>query len=721
MKKHFFYTLYFLCICSLAFAQLQATPKYFFTKKSERFFEDRAIDSLLYESAKTVFEFNKVPIAVLDNNYSTIKPKLMALAKEKIIQQFKTIEFYNETGVAAKEGTKPFNSVKGQYIKYFTREIEQAFLNHQVLRKYIRFNSSDRITYFNSEVIVQPSGKLLVEETITIYNGDGEKGPNEETNEIAEAGGNNDEIKRGIVRTFPIVYTDNYQLYNNTTFKLVSVNRLGTKQESWRLRRHENGYQLYIGSPTYFLPIGFHTYKIIYETEHQIKQGNAFDELVWNVTGNGWRLRIDSAACNVILPSKAAVLSNACYTGAMGDTAKDCQIVFNANTIVFKSTKPLKPYEGLTVATSWNKGVVAATPKWDYLWWTFKNNQAVFLMPLLAFLIAIYNFIMWWRVGRDPMAGNVYPEFYPPKKIGPAAMGYIYSQGFNNKLVAATITDWALHNKISIDVEREGLIFKHNAYKISAGSGNAKAVEYESFVGEADNIIGTTISKGKYNSGLAKIGTTIERQLDATYKATKDNRFTGLFVLNNWYMAPGNLFTILGFTYVLFGVLTRPGMQNPWHFLYLVIGLIICIVLQSFYYKIIKAYTSEGRKTMDKIEGFRMYLKTADEQRLDAMAPPKKTIELYEAYLPFAIALDCEIEWGDQFKDIIDNASIDPNNVQGMNQSLRHSHFTYSFVDNFSGAISSASSPPSSSSGSGSSFGGGSSGSGGGGGGGGGW
>lgn len=712
-----------MCNTFCCVAQNDGTPNYFFTQKSERFFSDKAINDLLYQSAMEVFEFNKVPQLVLDKNYKSIKPTLLAQAKPKIVKQFKQIEFYNETGVDAEEGSKLYTSVKNQYIKYFTREIEQTFLNNKELKKYLSFNTSDRITFFESKVVVQPNGKLLVTETIYIYNGDGEKGPNEDT-AITKAGGNNNEIKRGIVRTFPVLYTGKYQLFYNTTFKLISVDRLGAKKEFWQLRRNENGFNLYIGNSSYFLPEGVYTYKIVYETEHQLKQLKDFDELVWNVTGNGWNFRIDSAECTIQLPAEASVLSNACYTGAMDSKASHCNFVFNkdSNSITFKSIEPLQPKEGFTTATSWKKGIIATQSNWAYFWWMFKNNQAVFLLPLLAVLFAIYNFIMWWRVGRDPKPGSIMPEFFPPKKLSPAAMGFIYNQGFDNKLVAATITDWAAQKYIDIDVEREGLLFKHNAYKITAGTADAKPADYENFADRADDIIGTTISKGLYNSGLGSIRTAIERDLDTNYKATKENAFKGLFILNNWYMAPGNLLTILAFLYVMFGVLTKPGMQNPWHFGYLFAGLIPCIIVQSIYYRLIKSYTSEGRKTMDSIEGFRMFLKAADEQRFNAMNPPKKTIELYEAYLPFAIALDCEIEWSEHFKDIIATAAINPNNsLTTMSRSLRNSSLTASFSDSFSGAISSASSPPSSSSGGGSSFGGGSSGSGGGGGGGGGW
>ncbi|MBK8413750.1 MAG: hypothetical protein IPL22_04005 [Bacteroidetes bacterium] len=37
-----------------------------------------------------------------------------------------------------------------------------------------------------------------------------------------------------------------------------------------------------------------------------------------------------------------------------------------------------------------------------------------------------------------------------------------------------------------------------------------------------------------------------------------------------------------------------------------------------------KSYTQEGRKIMDAIEGFRMYLSTTEKERYLLMNPPKK-------------------------------------------------------------------------------------------------
>ena len=56
----------------------------------------------------------------------------------------------------------------------------------------------------------------------------------------------------------------------------------------------------------------------------------------------------------------------------------------------------------------------------------------------------------------------------------------------------------------------------------------------------------------------------------------------------------------------------------------------------------LQAPTVEGRAVMDRIEGFRQYLGVAEEDRLNALNPPDKTPELFERFLPYALALDVE-------------------------------------------------------------------------------
>ena len=147
-----------------------------------------------------------------------------------------------------------------------------------------------------------------------------------------------------------------------------------------------------------------------------------------------------------------------------------------------------------------------------------------------------------------------------------------------------------------------------------------------------------------------------------------------------------------------------------------------------------RAPTVAGRKLMDQIDGFKMYLDTAEKNRLNYVekGEPPMTVDRFEAILPFAIALGVEKPWSQRFE-----ADLARNAVAGA--SGAYSPAWYSGADwrssssGISNTVSSISTgmsaamiaaQPSSSSGSGFSGGGGgggSSGGGGGGGGGGGW
>lgn len=585
------------------------------------------------------------------------------------------------------------------------------------------FSGTDRISFFESWVTVAADGMLEVTENITIYNGFGEYTSNEP--EYLNEGGANNEIKRGIIRSFPTKYVNSWHLFQNTTFELKEV-LLDGKPVNWDLKGAfgTNGYTLRIGDPARELEKGFFTYTIRYRTQHQIKFLEGYDELAWNVTGNGWGFRIDSVICRIIIPRNDTILSSACYTGAMGDTARNCHFVNKTDTVVFRTDKTLLPYEGITVATSWRKGVITAPSFWSQCWWMLKNNIGAIGMPLLWIIILLYNMLKWWRYGRDLRPGTIVVQYEAPAGFSPAALGYIYFQKMHNRLLAATITDLALRNFFRIDVERTGLIFKDNQYHIRSSDLEYIPADYEDFSNDAKGLKGTLISKGHYNKGLDNLRKDIGRELEARYEGKAGKNKKPYFILNARFLVFGYVLTFLPFIILLFLVLFDVKV-NPWALVPLIGGFILCIITQAIFSQLMSNYTVEGRKLKDQIEGYRRYLKTVDENRLNLMNPPEKTIDLFEKNLAFAIALDCAVEWGKKFEGIIETAIQDGTAHSGLYQSSFRSGSGFSgstFVSGFSGAISSASTPPSSSgSGGGSSFGGGSSGSGGGGGGGGGW
>jgi uncharacterized membrane protein YgcG len=76
-------------------------------------------------------------------------------------------------------------------------------------------------------------------------------------------------------------------------------------------------------------------------------------------------------------------------------------------------------------------------------------------------------------------------------------------------------------------------------------------------------------------------------------------------------------------------------------------------VLFWLYARRMKWLTADGARFIAELEGFKMYLKTAEEHRLNMLTPPERTPELFERLLPYAIALDLSNEWCYKFGDVL--------------------------------------------------------------------
>ena len=197
----------------------------------------------------------------------------------------------------------------------------------------------ERIIQFISDVTVLREGELIVVETIRV-----------------EAEGN--VIRRGIFRDFPTVYRRPDGTRVEVGFHVESVTRNGST-ENFALERLSNGIRVRIGSADRTIPRGQHTYVLRYRTTRQIGFFGDYDELYWNVTGTGWVFPIDMAEARITLPEKVPFRQTAIYTGPQDARGKDATIVEQQpGRIVFRTTRPLPPRNGLTVAAAWQKGVV---------------------------------------------------------------------------------------------------------------------------------------------------------------------------------------------------------------------------------------------------------------------------------------------------------------------------------------------------------------------------
>ncbi|MCG8547144.1 MAG: DUF2207 domain-containing protein, partial [Alphaproteobacteria bacterium] len=257
-------------------------------------------------------------------------------------------------------------------------------------------------------------------------------------------------IKRGIYRDFPTVYKDRLGNRVKVDFDVESVLR-DEKPEPFHTERRSNGVRLYIGNNDVWISKGRHTYVITYRTDRQLGFFDDFDELYWNVTGNGWAFPIEHASATIDLPQGAHVLDHAGYTGRTG--AKGTAFRYTPlrdGRVRFDTTKPLMPGEGLTIAVSWPTGYVARpTDAQETMYFLRDHAAAIAGLIGLGLLLAYYLYV-WVKVGRDPESGAIVPLYAPPSGLSPAGARYVMRMGFDDKVFTSAIVSMAVKGFLRI-------------------------------------------------------------------------------------------------------------------------------------------------------------------------------------------------------------------------------------------------------------------------------
>ncbi len=552
-------------------------------------------------------------------------------------------------------------------------------------------HAEERISNFDVAIEVEQEGDIRVVETISV---------------VSEG----DQIQRGIFRDLPRFYLKGARKLPYV-YDVKSVTRDGEK-EPYAIEKEGNAFRIRIGDADVYLADGPHRYALTYEVKNQIRYFENYDEIYWNATGNYWAFPIERARAAVRLPGGAPAVQHAAYTGHEGASGRDYEYRFEGGAHHFNATKRMAPGEGMTVAVGFAKGVVdppsAADARGE---WQAENASAIVLGAAFL-LLGGYFLAMYERVGRDPPKGPVFARYDPPADHSPAAVHYIYHRGLSgHDALIASLINLAIGKRVEIDVDKTRKLTVLT--KGPGGRGGQRFSEAEEAL-EARLMTGVdgAFSFGKtYNPTLTSAYEQFRKSLAKSYGAEYFRWNTGYLIL----AALGGIGAVV----------LAANLALAWTSLHTLVALGLgAMILAGAYF--LPAPTKKGQEIRTEIEGFRLYLKTAEEMHLNLVevggeAPPPMTIERYERFLPYAIALGVEKPWTEHFEALMPKEAAEHRpswahrnygggrSLAGLNSAL---------VSNLSSGVSNSMPKSSGSSGSG---GGGSSGGGGGGGGGGGW
>lgn len=613
--------------------------------------------------------------------------------------------------------------------------------------------AAEEIRAFDADIVLGKDGTVDVTERISV-NAEGYS------------------ISRGIFRDIPTTLTNPNGSLLRSTLDVLSVKRDG-RDENFEIENLENHFKrIRIGNADVRLQEGPHTYEIHYRMIRMAREFDDHDELYWNVTGNYWSFPILSASATVTLPQGAVISQLVGYTGPVGANERAVTVTRKGdNTATFTATRRLDAGEGMSVAVAFQKGILEAPGGITGLGYWISDHRDT-ILPLVAVLIVLaYNLFAWDTVGRDPPKGTIIPLFHPPAGYSPALVHYIAEMGWKRDgwtAFTASIFDLGVKGLIKIDQTTKKLRVSLTGAEAREALPPGEAMVFNYLRSKGDLTVDTATGP-ELNQKRSEFISTLERENRQVY--FKNN--TGYVFLGGCLavLMLGSMvfFEVLDPLWLIIAIVAGVAIglftsifSNFWNggnfgrFVIVVWVAIAAfnlfgaggdvisgfrvdtavfaaasIVLLTIVFAILlRAPTVQGRKVMDQIDGFKMYIDTAEKNRLNLIKEPPMSVERFEAVLPFAIALGIEKPWSHYFQSELARnaiagttaASYAPGWYSGRDfSSGNFSNTVSSVASGMTAAMVAAQPQSSSSSGFSGGGGGGGSGGGGGGGGGGGW
>ena len=512
----------------------------------------------------------------------------------------------------------------------------------------------------------------------------------------------------GIYRTIPVKYRTPQGFNWTLRLELVSV----TDQSGQALKietsreRHYIKYKIYVPGAV----DATRTVVLRYRAENGLRFFENHDELYWSVTGDEWDVPIEAATARITLPDGADGVRAIAFNGVYGSTARDASVDQEGSTIRIAMPHRLEFHEGLTAVVGWNKGLVAEPTRTDRAVGFLQSNWPLGL-PIAAFF---GMFALWRRYGRDPKQLPVPVQYEPPSDLTPAEAGTLIDNSADMRDVTATLVDLAVQGHLRIEEHEErkllGLIKDQEFvfHRLEPPADARELVPHEHHVlsgvfADGATMVELSDLENEFYTSLPGIKKGIfDRLISRGYYRKRPQNVQGAWIGGG--IAAGVLIGVAGAALALKFSLTPVP--------FIVAGALVAFIVVAFGF-IMPARTVAGARARERGLGFEDFLQRVESDRYERVV---RTPEMFERFLPYAMAFGVEKQWARAFQDIFLKP---PKWYAGDVSTFNAGHFSSRMSALSTQASSTMASSPRSSGGSG--FSGGSSGGGGGGGGGGGF
>ncbi len=384
------------------------------------------------------------------------------------------------------------------------------------------------------------------------------------------------------------------------------------------------------------------TFYVRYKVHGGLRYYDEGDQLWWKAVYADRPGEVKSSVVVVSVPAPATIENMDTYY-TMADMA-----LLDPQTAKFTAKEPIPTGQPFEVRVQFTHGVVAgAPPAWQQEadktaetspWQAVIDIFVLLFAIMLIFLAPVGLYMLWYLKGRDPqprIAPTYLPE--PPSDLPPGMAGAVIDEKAGMKEIIATIVDLARRGYLRIEElaedEDSGYSTRDFLYtRLRDPDDSLRAYEVFLFEKLFDGKKQRKLSelKNKFYKNTEKAASMIYEALtEEGYFVENPHKIrtkwaligVGLFILN---ILLGCVFTgaLAAISPLAVLIMVGPGIFS--------FGVII---LANFMPK----KTQKGADEAAKWKAFRTYLKN-----LDDYAELEKATELFERYLPYAIAFGLE-------------------------------------------------------------------------------
>lgn len=447
----------------------------------------------------------------------------------------------------------------------------------------------------------------------------------------------------GIFRTIPVEYRHpmgfNYTLFLEVE-SVTDNNRNALKYEVSR-QRHYKKIKIWVPNAR----DATRTVILRYRVQNGLRFFEEHDELYWNVTGDEWEVPIESARAVITLPEGAAGVRTLAFTGAYGSREQDASIEISTNVVRMTMQRTLNFREGLTAVVGWDKGLVKEPSALGKAWLFLRSNWP-FAVPLLVFGLMFW---LWYTRGRDPRLRPVAAQYAPPQGLTPAELGTLVDNSPDMRDITATIVDLAVRGYLVIEEKEEKHLFGLFTSKDYRFVLKKKLADWAELKPHEHKLL-SALFGGDDWVNLSDLENKFYKELPDI----RDRIFEGLMGRRYYHRRPDKVRQ----TYVVAGVLLGffsvwgggmiAGVLGQQIFPFIAAGVASGIIILGFGL-VMPARTLSGARALEGVLGFEEFLDRVESDRFERVV---RTPEMFEKYLPYAMALGVEKNWVRAFEDI---------------------------------------------------------------------